>query len=237
MTEKGRQAFRNFHEEGQVDTSIDAAIVEHMNQIFCANVASRAGGIRAAADAAKRRIETADAGVICGERIGQTHIAGVVQMKRQWQVGVMFADRRHKIADLPWIGDSDGIGHCDAFDAHVAIDVDGLQHPFHRLAAFEWTAERGGERGVHENPAACNDLHDVVKLGKRLLTGHAHVSQTMLFGNRHDEIDFVHLAFKSPLCAAYVGNQGGVLHVWRACEAAENLGGIAQIGDRFRGNE
>ena len=71
----------------EIDPRVVTHFLEHVNEIFRADISRRAGRERATAQARHRRIVTHDAHLQSGEHVGQSHAARIVKVQRDVRAG------------------------------------------------------------------------------------------------------------------------------------------------------
>ena len=126
---------------------------EHVEQIFGREIAGRAGRVRAAAEAASRRVEGRDAEIERGEHVGERGAARVVEVQRDASSGTACGDgaddARHLAGWAMPIVSLTATSYAPMLDQRGRDRRDGAGCD----GAFERAAERGRDVGADRDAA------------------------------------------------------------------------------------
>src|SRR6185503_3918825 len=170
---------RDIEEAIEVDARLDAHRVQTVHEVLAAHVAGRARRERTAAQATDRRVEVRDPQLHRREDVRDRHRPRVVRVERPFDAG----EARHQVLerarDLTRVRHPGRVRDADRPGAHV----DELAHdpldPGEGHVAFEGTAERRGDAGLHGDARAAGDLHDPAQLRERFGDRHVDVGEVV----------------------------------------------------------
>ena len=222
----------------QVDgAGLDPEQHQHVHEVFGGDVAGRAGGERAPAEAADRRVEVGDPRRHPGQYVGEAEASGVVEVERESHVGEVGAQSRAEPVHVRGIGQSGGVGHRHPAYPHRVVLAHHPGHPVVGQASLERAAERGGEPADDLHAHVRGQCDHVRHAGQRLGRVAVGVGPAVGVADREHGLPDVHLVFGGPLGALEVRHEYGVLHAVAGRHPAHHLGAVTQLGYGLRADE
>jgi len=103
----------------QVHACVEAHGLEHVHQVFGADVAARSRRKRAATEARDGGIEAGDAGLHCSHSIRQAHSSRVVEVSGQVDVRPFVPYLRAKLVHLPRVGHASRVAERHALNTQI----------------------------------------------------------------------------------------------------------------------
>ena len=117
VPQNGWKLARSGQKGRQIDAGLEAHPVEHMNEVFRADITRRARREGAPADSAEGSVEAVRARMKCCQNVRQARATGIMKMKREFEAGEFQRHATDEIEHLPWIGHAGGVGKGHAREA------------------------------------------------------------------------------------------------------------------------
>ncbi len=223
VPDQGRQAPRDVDQQVEVDTGVVTHQRQRMHDLLAADVAGGARCIRAAPDAAERRIEAVGAGGYAGQHIGQPHAAGVVEVQRQFGIRPAPAKGRGQRGDLARIGHAGRVAKSHATGAEFIDEaLAPSEHRCHRDVALHRAPETARQGNVDRDASVKRKGVDLRQRGLGLGTGHAQVGQVVHFAGRHDQVHLVGPGIDGTFGTAHIRHQRAVDDARHTCDFAQD---------------
>src|SRR4051794_3360591 len=203
----------NSDQRVEVDAGLDSFALEQVDEVLGRDVACRARGVWAAAEAADRRVEHFGAGVERRERVRIAGVPGVVAMK---PLRLRAADQ---IPDLARGGDADRVGEDDLGAVEPRCE---LAHPRRIDVALEGAAERDADRDRRRLGCGSEDPLDALdRLGERRVG----VALVELLGRAEGRVHAVEPRGGETFVALLVQDEAGVLRAGAPLDFRDDLFG------------
>ena len=140
-----------------VETRVDAALVEHVHEIFGCDVAvwrHAVGHANAAADAADRALEIGRARLRSCQRGRERHPIRVVQVKAKHQLGPTVLDPGREVVRGARVVKADRDCEVEGLDAERLEALDDADDPLRRGVALVGAEHRATDRDDHRRGLA-----------------------------------------------------------------------------------
>src|SRR5919112_6043260 len=132
----------------EVDSGLDAHLVQHRQQVLGRDVPRRAGWNRAPAELAEARLEAVDARVECGDDVGEALAARVVEVRSELHPGEAVACGAKEVADLARIGHPGGVAEAELVCAGGGDPLGQVEHAIRIDMSLIGAAEGDGDHGL-----------------------------------------------------------------------------------------
>lgn len=152
-------------------------------------------------------LEMVDAQLQAGQRVGQRHAAGVVQMHHELVGAELVSQRFHDMIGVGGVGNTHSVGHGDHAAPQLQAEAGHVHHSFRAdLLTGKGAAQRGDQTQA-EVDLVLILLDQLAELFHRLGRRAADIGHVVLLADADDIGDLVHAALHCSFHAPGVGDQ------------------------------